>query len=61
MEISISITVPDDAKATYIHGAFCCAAQEALRIMTEKVVPQVDQQFDLPMPHGDSALFFRTA
>lgn len=60
MEISISITVPDGADKTYIHGALCCAAQEALARMELHGKPNVDEQFDLSMPHGDSAIFFRT-
>ncbi len=60
MEISISLKVPEDSKASYIHGAFCFAAEKVLQKINRDGPPQVDQQEDLPMPHGDSATFFRS-
>lgn len=60
MEISISMKVPEDSTSTYIRGAFCFAADVVLRQINGNGPPQVDDQVELPMPHGDSATFFRS-
>lgn len=60
MEISISLKVPDDSTSKYIHGAFCFAAVEVMRKINRDGHPKVDDQYDVPMPHGDSATFFRS-
>lgn len=60
MEITISLKVPVNSKATYVHGAFCFAADVVLRQINSSGPPKVDEQHEIPMPHGDSATFFRS-
>jgi hypothetical protein len=59
MTINITLKVPDDSTAAYIHGSFCFAAEKVLQKINRDGRQKVDQEDELPMPHGDSATFFR--